>query len=221
MLLLKENNRTREKPRQEEMLSWSGALGLAQAFCCVSAESRRAATPHCGLLLPKPPLHLNWNPVLLQIQMGIHGPEACRGSEGPTLAPLGGSREQLEDFPPSLPPGDCLVSSWSSSPPRGSVSTRALPHACFSWTYTTFITLQPSASSSGSPGFRSCWGATNMGWLGETRAHFVRKQHRCWVLCHGSEQRSQAVKQPRDLGVNTQKNQCLDQLGQMSKIPHW
>lgn len=133
---------------------------------------------------------------------------------------------------PSFPPGDCLVSltSWSSTPPRGSGSTRAIPHACFSPTYTTFITLQPSVSVSlawhrlaGSQvvGVAQTYGVIGSGDWGSFCEKI--KQHRCWLLCHGSEQRSQAVKQPGDLGVTSQKNQYLDELGssQMSKIPHW
>lgn len=232
LLLLKENNRTCEKPRQEEMLSWSGALGLAQAFCCVSAESSQAATPHSGLRLPKLPLHLSWKPVLLQIEMGIHGPEVCQGSKGPRLwLPLIDPMEQLEDLPPSWGLSGIHSRSCSSTPPRGSVSTWAIPHASLpvfheltqpSLPFSPVSLCQACLKQAGR--FRSCWGGTNIReWLGEIEAHFVRKQHRCWLLCHGSEQRSQAVKQPKDLGVSTQKNQYLDELGnsQMSKIPHW
>lgn len=40
-------------------------------------------------------------------------------------------------------------------------------------------------------------------------AHFVRKQHGCWLLCHGSEQRSQTGKQPKDLGVTTKEKTSI------------
>lgn len=155
LLLLKENNRTCEKPRQEEMLSWCGALGLAQAFCCVSAESSQAATPHSGLRLPKLPLHLNRKPVLLQIEMGIHEPEVCQGSKGPRLwLPLIDPMEQLEDLPPSwgLSGIHSCKLQLHPSPRLGEyLGYPSCLTACFSWTYATFITLQPCVSLSGLP----------------------------------------------------------------------
>lgn len=131
----------------------------------------------------------------------------------PTLAPVGEFRGTTEDLPPSWGLSGIRSRSWSSTLPRGSVSTWAIPHASlpfFSWTYTTFITLQPSISLSGL--HETGWQVQkllewhkHMGWLGEIGAHFVRKPHGCWLLCRGSEQRSQTGKQPKDLGVTTQK----------------
>lgn len=171
LLLLKENNRVWETQVGGNAFL-IGALGLAQTFCCVSAEIRRAATLTRGYLHPK--LHLNSKPILLQAEMSIHGPRTA----GRSLPP----------------PADCLVF-VAAAPP--------LPEA----PWVPGLSLMPVFHELTQPSssFRPASLAWNKqgrqvqellgwhkhkGWLGEIGAHFVRKQQKCWLLWHASEQRN-------------------------------